>query len=126
MFFSLPIYLTGLVTPLRVACRTGFHFLSRVMLLMLSSSGWSILSTGLCNMGRRLSRTRLKTILKFSRVCLHMFQVQNRAEGPKFRLQLQSFMPCIPSDQQLTKGILIQLMTSISCQEMFPPPSLYS
>src|SRR5258706_12634814 len=55
-----------------------------------------------------------------------MFQVHSRAEGPKFRSQLQSFMLCTPSDQQLNKGVLVQLTASISCQGMSPPPNRYS
>src|SRR5258706_1834795 len=127
-FSSLPIYLTGLDTQLRVACGERLHFLSQVMLLMLSSSGWSILSTGLCLLwvasrmvGRPFSRTGLIHISDFLQLCLHMFQAQSRAEDPKFRSQLQSFMRCMPSDQQLIKEGLVPLMASASCQGRSPP-----
>src|SRR5258706_6583904 len=126
MFSSLPIYLTGLVTQIRVTCGEGLHFLSQVMLLMLSSSGWSILSTRLCVLrlvGGPASRTGLIHISDFLQLCLHTFQAQNRAEGPMFRSQPQSFMLCAPSDQQLNKGGLIPFMASASCQGMSPPPS---
>src|SRR5258706_15620548 len=133
MSSSLLIYLTGLVTQLRVTCGEGLHFLSQVMLLTLSSSGWSILSTRLCIVwatgtlvGRSVSRIGLIHILDFSQLCLHMFQAQSRAEGPKFRSQLQSFMLCTPSDQQFHKEELVPLVASTSCQGMPPLPSRYS
>src|SRR5258706_5707237 len=133
MSSSLLIYLTGLVTQLRVTCGEGLHFLSQVMLLTLSSSGWSILSTRLCILwatgtlvGRSVSRIGLIHILDFSQLCLHMFQVQSRVEGPKFRSQLQSFMLCTPSDQHLTKGVLILLIPSTFCQGMSLPSGLCS
>src|SRR5258706_7941226 len=105
MSSSLPMYLTGLGTQLRVAYGERLHFLSQVMLLMLSSSGWSILSIGLCILWQAanlvpnlVSRAGLIHILHFSQLCLHMFQVQSRAEGPMFRSQPRSLMPHTLSD----------------------------
>src|SRR5258706_8491212 len=130
MSSSLLIYLTGLVTQFRVTCGERLHFLSQVMLLMLSFSGWSILSTGLCILwatwtlvGRTVSSIGLIHILDFSQLCLHMFQAQSRAEGPKFPSQLQSFMLCTPSDQQFHKEELVPLVASTSCQGVPPLPS---
>src|SRR5258706_12863023 len=132
MSSSLLIYLTGLVSQLRVTCGEGLHFLSQVMLLMLSFSASSIFSAGLYILwatatlvGRTVSRIDLIHILDFSRLCLHMFQAQSRAEGPKFRSQLQSFMLCIPSDQQFHKEELIPLVACTSRQGLPPPPSQY-
>src|SRR5258706_15082731 len=92
MFSTLHIYLTGLVTQIRVTCGEGLHFLSQVMLLMLSFSGWSILSTELCVVwvtsrlvGGPAPRTGLIRISDFLQLCLHTFQVQSRAEGPMSR-----------------------------------------
>src|SRR5258706_2506457 len=114
MFSSLPIYLTGLVTQIRVTCGERLHSSSQVMLLMLSSSGWSILSTRLCVLRatqrlvtRPTSTIGLIHISDSLQLCSHMFQAQSRAEGPKFRSQPQSFMLCTPSDQQLIEEGLI-------------------
>src|SRR5258706_6314814 len=47
-----------------------------------------------------------------------MFQAQSRAEGLIFHSRPRSFRLCTPSGLHLTKGVLITLLASASCQGM--------